>query len=85
MQSVCPPNAGKGRPKGAQNKVTRTLKHMILGALDDLGGQDWLVAQARANPTAFLTLLGRVLPHTLTAEFGQNPVVIQISERDARL
>ena len=85
MQSVCPPNAGKGRPKGAQNKMTRTLKHMILGALDELGGQQWLVAQAQANPAAFFTLLGRVLPHTLTAELGHNPVIIQISERDARL
>lgn len=59
-----PPAAGKGRPKGAQNKVTKQLKEMILGALDDAGGQDYL-AQCAKDPktrTAFLTLLGKVLP-----------------------
>ena len=33
-----PPAAGKGRPKGARNKMTRALKDMILQALDDAGG-----------------------------------------------
>jgi hypothetical protein len=35
---------------------------MILGALDDAGGQDYLVEQARENPVAFMTLIGKVLP-----------------------
>jgi len=34
---------------------------MILGALDDAGGQQYLVEQAHKNPTAFLTLLGKIL------------------------
>jgi hypothetical protein len=55
-------NAGKGRPKGAPNKVTKALKEMILGALDDAGGQAYLVKQAEHNPAAFLTLIGKVLP-----------------------
>jgi hypothetical protein len=38
-----PPAAGKGRPKGARNKLTRDVKEMILGALSDVGGQKWLV------------------------------------------
>ena len=57
-----PPAAGKGRPKGARNKMTRALKDMILQALDDAGGQQYLVEQAHKNPTAFMTLLGKVLP-----------------------
>jgi hypothetical protein len=60
-----PPNAGKGRPKGAANTMTRTLREMILGALDDAGGQDYLAEQAHKNPAAFLALLGRVLPREL--------------------
>jgi hypothetical protein len=52
-----PPNAGKGRPKGATNKVTRTLREMILGALDDAGAQAYLTEQARENPVAFMALL----------------------------
>ena len=33
---------------------------MILGALDDAGGQAYLMRQAEENPTAFLTLIGKV-------------------------
>lgn len=63
-----PPNAGKGRPKGSQNKVTGALKDMILGALDKAGGEDYLVKQSTENPTAFLTLVGKVLPMQVNAE-----------------
>jgi hypothetical protein len=51
-----------GRPKGTPNKITKALKDMILGALDDNGGQAYLAEQAQKNPKAFLSLLGRVLP-----------------------
>jgi len=57
--------AGKGRPPGAQNRTTRTMKEMLLGALSDLGGQRWLVEQARENPTAFLKLLERLIPRAV--------------------
>jgi hypothetical protein len=73
-----PPNAGKGRPKGAANKMNQSLRDMILGALDDAGGQAYLAEQANKNPAAFLTLLGRVLPREpinppprkITLDFG---------------
>ena len=62
------PNAPKGRVKGSTNKVTKALKDMILGALDEAGGQTYLVKQAGENPTAFLTLIGKVLPVDLNAK-----------------
>src|SRR4051812_15148290 len=43
---------------------------MVLGALDDAGGQQYLAAQAQANPAAFMTLLGKVLPLQLTGGGG---------------
>ena len=61
------PNA-KPRQKGTQNKVTKALKDMILGALDGAGGERYLQAQANQNPTAFLSLIGRVLPTTLATD-----------------
>jgi hypothetical protein len=67
-----PPNAGKGRPKGATNTMTRSLREMILGALDDAGGQDYLAEQAHKNPAAFLALVGRVLPREPAVEPPQN-------------
>lgn len=60
-----PPAAGKGRPKGAVNKVTKELKEMILQALDNKGGVAYLEKQADANPNAFLSLIGKVLPMTV--------------------
>lgn len=63
---------GPGRPKGSQNKVTAQLKDMILGALDDAGGQKYL-ADCAADPKtagAFLTLVGKVLPLQVTGKDG---------------
>ncbi len=51
-----------GRQKGTSNKVTKELKDMILGALDDVGGQKYLAIQALENPGPFLALIGKVLP-----------------------
>ena len=66
-----PPAAGKGRPKGAVNKTTKALKEMILGALEGAGGEEYLQRQAEANPSAFLGLIGKVLPTELkNAEGG---------------
>lgn len=62
---------GPGRPKGIPNKTTQALKDMILGALDNKGGVAYLEKQADENPTAFLTLVGKVLPMTV-AGTGEN-------------
>ena len=35
---------------------------MILEALDNAGGVAYLAEQSEKNPTAFLTLVGKVLP-----------------------
>jgi hypothetical protein len=64
-----PPAAGKGRPKGAKNKVGGELKAMILGALDKSGGERYFVEQASKNPAAFMTLVGKVLPLQVSGEF----------------
>jgi hypothetical protein len=53
---------GPGRPKGSVNKATKAIKEMVIEALDKAGGVDYLLAQSRDNPTAFLTLVGKTLP-----------------------
>jgi len=58
--------------------MNRTLRDMILGALDDAGGQAYLAEQAEKNPVAFLALVGRLLPREpinpppakITLDFG---------------
>jgi hypothetical protein len=76
-----PPAAEKGRPTGARNKLTRDVKEMILGALSAVGGQRWLEEQAKANPIAFMTLLGKVLPLQVSGE-GGGPMVINLVHYD---
>lgn len=57
--------AGAGRPVGVPNKINTELKTMILTALAEAGGVDYLKTQAEENPTAFLSLIGKVLPMTM--------------------
>jgi hypothetical protein len=66
-----PPNAGKGRVKGVPNKITGDIKAMVLGALEKAhkdGGIGYLVEQSEKNPTAFMGLVGKVLPLTLAGD-----------------
>lgn len=53
-----------GQGKRGPNKTTVELKDMILGALSQVGGIEYLAERA-ADPrtaSAFLTLVGKVLP-----------------------
>lgn len=72
-----PPRAGMGRPKGSRNKTTVAIKEAVLAALDRAGGVDYLVAQAATNPTAFLTLVGKVLPLQVDANH-QGEVIAKV-------
>lgn len=66
-----PPAAGMGRIKGVPNKITADLKAMILGALSDAGGQEYLTRQADENPSAFLALIGKCLPREVVGADGK--------------
>jgi len=59
-----------GRQKGTPNKLTGEVKEMILQALAGAGGVAYLQRQADESPTAFLTLVGKVLPLQLTGGGG---------------
>ncbi len=59
-----------GRKAGTPNKITADLKAMILGALEDAGGREYLAAQAKTSPAAFMALLGKVLPMQVTGNGG---------------
>ncbi len=54
--------SGKGRPKGVPNKATTAIKDMIVQALTNVGGVDYLSRQAEENPVAFMGLVGKVIP-----------------------
>jgi hypothetical protein len=75
--------SGQGRPKGSKNKATKALKEMILAALDAAGGIDYLVERANDTPTAFLALIGKVLPLQVTgADGGPIQVITSVPRAD---
>lgn len=68
---------GVGRKKGSANKNTKELKDMILQALSEAGGVEYLKKQAVDTPGPFLALIGKVLPMAVTGADG-GPVVVEI-------
>lgn len=73
-----------GRQKGTPNKVTGELREMILGALDDAGGREYLTEQARDNPSAFLALVGRTLPKEIKAEVTAGKLTVLLDGQGVR-
>jgi hypothetical protein len=67
-----PPAAGKGRPAGSVNKNTGAIKDMIAAALHQVGGVEYLAERANDPKTAsaFLSLVGKVMPIQVTGENG---------------
>jgi hypothetical protein len=85
MQS--PKNTGKfgkgnpGKPKGAVQKNTKELKDMILTALSNAGGVDYLERRANDPKTAaaFLSLVGKVLPMTIAGTGDNGALIVEIT------
>lgn len=68
-----------GRKKGTPNKQTALIKDAIIEAAEKAGGPNGMVGylqrQADENPTAFMGLLGKVIP-TQVEGTGGGPVMI---------
>lgn len=63
---------GPGRKKGVPNKNTALIRDMVAQALDNAGGADYLTERANDPRTAsaFLGLVGKVMPVQVTGEGG---------------
>ena len=70
-----------GSRKGIPNKLTADVLAMILAALDQVGGQNYLVEQATTNPKAFMSLLGRLIPTQVTGE-DDEPLFAGLSDHE---
>lgn len=66
---------GGGSRKGVPNKATAELKAMVLQALEEEGGVDYLRWASREQPASFLTLLGKILPTQVTGADGGAAVI----------
>jgi hypothetical protein len=57
---------GPGRPPGSRNMSTAMLREAFLNAFGNLGGEEWLVAQARKDPRTFVRCVAKMLPREAT-------------------
>lgn len=75
-----PPNAGKGRPKGSQNKTTKAFKEAVLAVYHDIGGNEALAKWAKENPTEFYKICARLIPTEVNANIGSTQYVVRVPE-----
>jgi hypothetical protein len=59
-----------GRKEGTPNVLTSTVKMMVLGALAKLGGETWLMKQARKHPQAFMQMLRHIIPTQVVGDMS---------------
>lgn len=82
------PPKSRGRPKGTPNKTTALLKDAILKAAEKAGGKGgtvgYLTTQAKDNPVAFMSMLGKVLPLQVqgAGPSGEHVVVVRVEYVD---
>ena len=77
--------AGPGRPKGMQNKLTVSIRDAIEHAFTELGGTSYLVHVGRSDPRTFCALLSKLLPTKLANADG-SPLLAALTElTDAQL
>ena len=69
-----PPNAGKGRPKGIPNRLTKSAREAFQLAFDQMGGGPKLAEWAKKNPTEFYKLYARLIPVEHVGEGGEGPI-----------
>ena len=73
-----------GRTAGTPNKIQSDLRAMILGALEDAGGQRYLAEQAAVTPGPFLALIGKCLPKEIKAEIAATHVISNLTPEQQR-
>lgn len=81
MTEAVPPKPKRGGGKPGREtqltKVTKDIKWQTLIALDMVGGAKYLARQAEKNPSAFLALLGKILPTQINANVTDFTYTIQ--------
>lgn len=76
-------NAGKGRPKGSTNKVTKTIREAIEASFEKVGGAEYLARMAEDQPSAYMTLLGKVLPAHMNIKANGNGFKLIVERANA--
>lgn len=77
---------GPGRPKGLQNKLTRTVKEAVEAAFNELQADAKvnLAAWGKENPSEFYRLAGKLIPAAIDAKVS-GTVNVTATPTDERL
>lgn len=75
-----PPNAGKGRPKGSQNKVNAAFKNAVLEVFERNGGTEWMSQWASENETEFFKIAARLIPTEMTGKIEHIRTVRSVTD-----
>ena len=67
-----PAKGRRGRPKGSQNKIAKSIREMIEGAIEAKGGQKVFERGIEEQPAAFFALVGKVLPIQVQGEMAHS-------------
>lgn len=70
--------AGKGRPKGVQNKFTVAFKEMLLEVVELRGGVPALLEWSNQDPTSFYALCSKLIPKQVEVGGGGQPIKVTI-------
>jgi hypothetical protein len=80
---------GAGRPKGSLDKGNATIRQMIVEALEQVGGTQYLAGLAASHPAVFAGLVGKVLPIQVANPDGEsfkteNHWTVEVVEANAK-
>src|SRR3990167_2480828 len=70
-------NLRGGSRLGKPNKISQSIKIEVLESFRMVGGREYLARQAIENPTAYMGLLGKVIPQQVQSELTPLRVVVQ--------
>ncbi len=73
----------KGKPKGAVNKTTISIKNAFLEAFEKRGGVKALLAWADDEPGEFYRIMSKLLPREMDVTMG-GEVNVKLTERLAK-
>jgi len=65
-----------GRTKGTPNKMSRAVRASLVNAYVAIGDDKALAEWAKANPTEFYKLWGRLIPHEIEGPGPDGELVI---------
>lgn len=71
-----------GKPKGATNLITRTVKELVLDVFNKIQAHPTanLVSFAESNPKDFYIIAAKLIPTELNAHLNEKVIIVEVPE-----